>query len=320
LGWVFLPCFKPIMVVPWLQNALMKYYFKLLRPKHWAKNLFLFIPSFFAGQFFSSSRMGELITGFFAFCCFASSVYIINDCRDIAEDRRHPVKSRRPLASGEVKKSFAIALSIGLLILGTALAYIADPNFKFLFIAGIYFFMNLTYSLGMKNIAILDILILSTGFVLRAKGGAILARVDISEWLVIMTFLLALFLAIAKRRDDLLLKGTTGTDMRKSMSGYNQGFLDTMLGLFSAIIIVAYINYTVSPETIIRLGTYRLYYTSLFVIAGVMRYLQITFVLKKSGSPTEILFKDFFIQVTIILWVISFFVILYLKDIRIFNQ
>jgi 4-hydroxybenzoate polyprenyltransferase len=196
----------------------------------------------------------------------------------------------------------------------------ADHSYQFLFILGIYFFMNLAYSFGLKNIAILDILILATGFVLRVKGGAIIAQVDTSAWLIIMTFLLSLFMAIAKRRDDLVLKGATGTEMRKSMSGYNLDFLDTMMGLFSAIIIVAYINYTVSEATIIRLGTYRLYYTSLFVIAGVMRYLQITFVQKKSGSPTDILFRDFFIQVTIALWIISFFVILYLKDIIIFKR
>ena len=308
------------MVVPCRDIAPMKYYLKLLRPKDWAKNLFLFIPSFFAGQLFSLSRLEETLTGFFAFCCVASSVYIFNDYRDVAEDRIHPVKSARPLASGKVTKSFAILLSIGLLVLGTGLAYIADPGFKFLFILGLYFFMNLAYSFGLKNIAILDILILATGFVLRVKGGSIVSRIDISEWLVIMTFLIALFLAIAKRRDDLQLKETTGTDMRKSMRGYNQDFLDTMLGLFSAIIIVAYINYTVSALTIIRLGTHRLYYTSLFVIAGIMRYLQITFVQKRSGSPTEILYKDLFIQVTIALWIISFFVILYLRDIRIFNQ
>jgi 4-hydroxybenzoate polyprenyltransferase len=308
------------MVVSWTQIALMKYYFNLLRPGDWAKNLFLFIPSFFAGRFFGSFRMEPMIAGFFAFCFIASSTYIFNDYCDLAEDRNHPVKSKRPLVSGRVKKRTSLFIGFCLLIPGAALAYIADPGFRFLLILGIYFFMNLAYSFGLKNIAILDILILAAGFVLRVKGGAILDRVHISEWLVIMTFLLSLFLAIAKRRDDLLLKGTTGTDMRKSMSGYNQGFLDTMLGLFSAIIIVAYINYTVSPATVARLGTHRLYYTSLFVIAGIMRYLQITFVLKKSGSPTRILYKDFFIQVTIALWVLSFFVILYSRDVIIFNQ
>ena len=203
---------------------------------------------------------------------------------------------------------------------GYVLGYLADPHFLFLFILGLYFIINLFYSFGLKNIAILDILILSAGFVLRVKGGAVISKVDTSEWLIIMTFLLSLFMAIAKRRDDLLLKSTTGTDMRKSMSGYNLDFLNTMLGLFSAIIIVAYINYTVSPVTIHRLGTYRLYYSSLFVIAGLMRYLQITFVQKKSGSPTEILYKDFFIQITLVLWVISIYVILYLRDVTIFNK
>ena len=162
-------------------------------------------------------------------------------------------------------------------------------------------------------------LIVSAGFVLRVKSGAIIAHVDCSDWLVIMTFLLALFMAIGKRRDDLLLQQTSGTAMRKSMNGYNLDFLDTMLGLFSAIIIVAYINYTVSPRTITRLGTYRLYYSSLFVIAGIMRYLQVVFVKKQSGSPTEILYKDNFIQVTILLWVVSVYILLYLPNSPIFN-
>jgi decaprenyl-phosphate phosphoribosyltransferase len=298
----------------------MKYYIKLLRPKDWAKNLFLIVPSFFAGQFFVPFRVPHILEGFFAFSFFASGIYIINDYRDIEDDRKHPVKCKRPLASGKVRKPAAIIICIVLLILGCFLGYLADTHFLFLFILGLYFFINLSYSFGLKNIAILDILILSAGFVLRVKGGAVISKVDTSEWLIIMTFLLSLFMAIAKRRDDLLLKGTTGTDMRKSMSGYNLDFLNTLLGLSSAIIIVAYINYTVSPLTVMRLGTYRLYYSSLFVIAGLMRYLQITFVQKKSGSPTEILYKDLFIQITLALWIVSIYVILYLRDVTIFNK
>jgi decaprenyl-phosphate phosphoribosyltransferase len=298
----------------------MKYYIKLLRPKDWAKNLFLFVPSFFAGRFFVPSNIGLLLEGFAAFCCFASSIYIINDYRDIEDDRKHPKKSKRPLASGKVNKKAAIFICIGLIVTGILLAHFSDPSFQFLFILGIYFFMNLAYSLGIKNIAILDILILAAGFVLRVKGGAIIAEVDTTDWLIVMTFLLSLFMAIAKRRDDMLLKLSTGTDMRKSMSGYNLDFLNTMLGLFSAILIVAYINYTVSPFTMARLGTYRLYYSSLFVIAGVMRYLQITFVQKESGSPTEILYKDRFIQITLVLWILSIYTILYLRDVTIFKK
>jgi len=298
----------------------MKYYIKLLRPKDWAKNLFLFVPSFFAGSFFVAAKTGLLLEGFVAFSFFASSIYIINDYRDIEDDRKHPKKSKRPLASGKVKKNAAIVICIMLLAAGIALAYLADHSFQFLFILGLYFFMNLAYSLGIKNIAILDILILAAGFVLRVKAGAIIAEVDTTDWLIVMTFLLSLFMAIAKRRDDMLLKISTGTDMRKSMSGYNLDFLNTMLGLFSAILIVAYINYTVSPSTMMRLRTYRLYYSSLFVIAGVMRYLQITFVKKESGSPTEILYKDRFIQITLVLWILSIYTILYLRDVTIFKK
>jgi decaprenyl-phosphate phosphoribosyltransferase len=298
----------------------MKYYLKLLRPKDWAKNLFLIVPSFFAGQFFVPSRIPHLLEGFIAFCFYASAIYIINDYRDIEEDRRHPVKCNRPLASGKVKKPVAVMICVGLIIFGSLLGWQADQHLLFLFILVLYFSINLAYSFGLKNIAILDILILSTGFVLRVKGGAAISDVDATEWLIIMTFLLSLFMAIAKRRDDLLLKSSTGTDMRKSMRGYNLDFLNTMLGLSSAIIIVAYINYTVSPVTVTRLGTHRLYYSSLFVIAGLMRYLQITFVLKKSGSPTEILYKDYFIQATLILWVLSIYAILYLRDTTFFAK
>ena len=298
----------------------MKPYIKLLRPKDWAKNLFLFIPPFFAGHFFVPQKIELLLMGFAAFCCFASSIYIINDYRDIENDRKHPTKSKRPLASGDVKPVYAIVICILLLLLGSGLGYLANPNFRLLVILGAYFLMNLAYSFGLKNIATLDMLILAAGFVLRVKAGAIIVKVDTTDWLIIMTFLLALFMAIGKRRDDLLLQEESGTEMRKSMSGYNLDFLNTMLGLFGAIIIVAYISYTVSPRTILRLGTYRLYYSSLFVIAGIMRYLQVVFVIKKSGSPTDILYKDRFIQITILLWILSIYILLYLPNSPIFNK
>jgi decaprenyl-phosphate phosphoribosyltransferase len=296
----------------------MKYYIKLLRPKDWAKNMFLFIPAFFAGHFFVLHKIEMLFVGFAAFSCFASSIYIINDYRDIENDRKHPVKSKRPLASGKVPPSHAIIIAVLLVLLGSVLAVLSNPDCWFLCILGVYFVMNVAYSFGLKNIAILDMLIVAMGFVLRIKAGAIVANVEVTTWLIIMTFLLALFMAIGKRRDDLLLHESSGKEMRKSLSGYNLSFLDTMLGLFSAIIIVAYINYTVAPDSILRLGTYRLYYTSIFVIAGIMRYLQVVFVKKQSGSPTEILYKDHFIQITILLWIACFFIILYLPQAPIF--
>ncbi len=292
---------------------------KLLRPKDWAKNLFLFIPSFFAEKIFDLNALQWLALGFLSFSFMASCIYILNDYRDIEDDKKHPVKRSRPLASGKVKKSTGLVVAILLFAAAVVLGILVDNTLQFLFVLGIYFTINVSYSLGFKNIAILDILILAAGFVLRVKGGAVIAKVDTSEWLIIMTYLLALFLSIAKRRDDILLKMETGADMRKSIAGYNLDFLNTMLALFSSIIIVAYIMYTVSGQTYVRLKTHRLYYTSVFVIAGILRYLQITFVMKKSGSPTEILYKDRFIQFTLILWVLSFFFILYMRDKAIFS-
>ena len=297
----------------------MKHYIKLLRPKHWVKNLFLFVPLFFAGKFFELDKIGLLIAGFFAFSFLASSIYIINDYRDIEDDKKHPEKQFRPLASGAVNKTYSLILSVVLTLSGFTIAYFVDNSGKFLFISGIYYLMNLAYSFGLKNISIIDILILATGFVLRVKGGAELAHVNTTEWFIIMTFLLALFMALAKRRDDIMLKINTGTEMRKSMKGYSLEFLNTLLGLFCAILIVSYINFTVTPAANLKFG-YRLFYTSLFVIAALMRYLQITFINNKAGSPTDVLYKDRFIQITLLLWAASFFVILYLRDLTFFKK
>lgn len=297
----------------------MKHYIKLLRPKHWAKNLFLFVPPFFAGKFFEADKIGLLIAGFAAFSFLASSIYIINDYRDIEDDKKHPEKSKRPLASGAVNKNVAVVISVLLTLAGGVIAYLVDTSGKFLFISGLYYMMNLSYSFGLKNISIIDILIVAAGFVLRVKAGALLAAVNTTEWFIIMTFLLALFLAIAKRRDDVLLKMNTGTEMRKSMKGYSLDFLNTLLGLFCAILIVSYVNYTVSPAAFQKFG-HRLYYTALFVIAAMMRYLQITFIHNKAGSPTDVLYKDRFIQITLVLWAASFFVILYLRDLTFFEK
>ena len=304
-------------------------YLKLLRPKDWAKNLFLFIPLFFSGELFNWDIYPQLLLGFAAFSCMASSIYIINDYRDIEDDKKHPIKSKRPLPSGAVSKTTALIICILLIIAGFAIGYLIKE--KFLFILGIYFLLNLGYSFGLKSIPILDIVIVAIGFVLRVKGGAVIANIGISEWLNIMVFLLALFMAIGKRRDDVLLKLSSGTDMRKSIKGYNLEFLNVILALVCAVIVVAYFMYTMSPDVQQRIanagqppgknggGAYRLYYTCLFVLAGIMRYLQIIFVQAASGSPTKILYRDRFIQATILLWIASFYLIIYMQDVTIFK-
>ena len=291
-------------------------YLKLLRPKDWAKNLFLFVPLFFGREIFNLDKMFHVALGFIAFSCIASSIYIINDYRDREDDRKHPVKRNRPLASGAVKPTTALVICGILLIAGFALSfYLRD---KFVVVIGIYFLINLAYSLGLKAISILDIFILAAGFVLRIKGGSVISYVPLSEWIIIMVFLLAVFMAIGKRRDDVLLKLSSGTDMRKSIKGYNLEYLNILLAVVCAIIVVAYLMYTMSPITIANTGSSRLYYTCIFVLAGIMRYLQIIYISTDSGSPTKILYKDRFIQITLIVWGISYILLLYIKDVNIF--
>src|SRR6185437_3335053 len=173
------------------------------------------------------------ICGFIAFSCIASCIYIINDYRDIEDDRKHPVKCKRPLASGAVSKPIALVICGILFIAGFVIAWLIKE--KFVFVLGIYFIINLGYSLGLKSISILDIFILAAGFVLRVKSGAVIGAIDLSAWVVIMVFLLSVFMAVGKRRDDVVLKLSTGMDMRKSVKGYNLDFLNTLLALVSAV-------------------------------------------------------------------------------------
>ncbi|MBX2925312.1 MAG: decaprenyl-phosphate phosphoribosyltransferase [Chitinophagaceae bacterium] len=286
-------------------------YISLLRPKDWAKNLFLLIPLFFAGELFDWEKTLNVCLGILSFCCIASSIYVINDYADIEEDKKHPVKCSRPLASGKVSPAVALIIFGLLFLIGLTSSYFLNRTFFFLL--GIYFFLNLGYSFGLKSIPILDIFIIAIGFSLRVRSGGVLAGVGITIWLNIMIFLLALFMAIGKRRDDVLLTLASGTHMRKAVKGYTLDFLNSLLALVSAVMIVAYLMYTLSENVIARHGTQRLYYTSLFVIAGIMRYLQIIYVKVDSGSPTKILYKDRFIQVSIFLWMISFYFLLYIK-------
>jgi decaprenyl-phosphate phosphoribosyltransferase len=287
-------------------------YIKLLRPKDWAKNLFLFIPLFFAGGFFNPAKLLDLFIGFAAFSFIASSIYIINDYRDREDDRKHPVKCKRPLASGAVSPTTALVICGLLIAIGFGLAW--TTRSEFVVVLAVYFLLNLGYSFGLKNIPILDIFILAIGFVLRIKSGSVIAGVPLSEWIIVMVLLLAIFMALGKRRDDLLLKMNSGTDMRRSVRAYNLDFLNTMLAVVSAITVVAYLMYTLSPDVQSRLQTPRLYYTAIFVLAGMMRYLLIIYTKTDAGSPTRVLYRDRFIQITLLLWIASYFSILYFKD------
>lgn len=282
---------------------------KLIRPTHWIKNLFLLIPVFFAGSLFQIERIEVLGLGMIAFSLIASSIYIVNDLKDIEVDRVHPLKKDRPLASGTVSKSSAVIILVIFLLSGLLLSYYLTPLFFYL-VCG-YVVLNITYSFGLKNISIVDLFIVSLGFLIRIHSGGILAEVEVSHWLSIMILLLSLFLVLAKRRDDLVLQAKSQAIIRKTSSSYNLEFINACLTIFAAVIVVSYIMYTVSPEVVDRFNSPYLFATTPFVIAGIMRYLQITIVEMNSGSPTSILVKDKFILTTIFLWIISFYLIIY---------
>lgn len=295
----------------------MESFIKLIRIKHWAKNLFIFLPLFFAGELADLQKIWYSLGAFIAFSLVASSVYIMNDYRDIEADKLHPEKKNRPLASGAIKKSSALIILLIFVITGFSLAYFLRD--KFMFVLGVYFLLNVGYSYGLKNIGILDLFIVAAGFNLRVKAGGIVSYIPISEWLMVMIFLLALFLGLAKRRDDLLIKKDSGQNMRKSVKEYNLDFINASIIMVSGIIIVAYLMYTVSPAIETRFGTHRIYYTTLFVIGGILRYLQLVFVSQDTGSPTKVLYKDRFIQASIILWMLTFYVFIYWPDFKIFQ-
>ncbi len=283
----------------------MKEIIKLLRPHQYVKNLFVFAPLLFSFHF-TSTQLVDTFVAFVLFCMIASSIYVLNDLMDIKEDKKHPKKCFRPLASGKVSKSTAKILILSLSLSALGIAYIF--NLVLFSVLLIYFALNIAYSLKLKHITIVDIFIIATGFVLRLFAGASVINNELSMWIIILTFLLALFLAVAKRRDDVLL-ATQGKETRKNIDGYNLEFVNAVMVFMSGVIVVAYILYTVSEEVIRRVNSEYLYLTSFFVILGIMRYMQITFVEQNSGSPTKLILKDRFLQITILFWLASFFVI-----------
>jgi len=274
----------------------------LLRPHQYIKNLFIFAPLIFSFNF-SLDNLKNSFIAFILFSMIASSIYILNDYMDIEEDKRHPKKKFRPLASGAISKRLALYMFVFLSFTSLSISFFVNSSLFIVLV--IYFVLNIAYSLKLKHISIVDIFIISIGFVLRLFAGSSVLDVNLSMWIIIITFLLALFLSLAKRRDDVLLS-LEGRETRKNIDGYNLEFINTTMTLMAGVIIVSYILYTVSDSVISRLHTNYLYLTSVFVILGVFRYMQITFVEENSGSPTKIVLKDRFLQITIILWLFSF--------------
>lgn len=283
---------------------------ELVRPYQYVKNIFIFLPAFFA---FRINEPAVLSGTFIAFCAFslvASAVYILNDWFDRRDDAGHPVKKYRPIAAGHIPGHIAFVLAALLLIAGGLLAYSLAVTIFMLTAA--YFLMNALYSYKLKHVPIVDITLIGFGFVIRLLVGAEVAHVPLSPWIIVLTFLLALFLSLAKRRDDVLIYLKTDKKMRKSIDGYNLKYLDSAMVMTASIVIPAYILWTFSTEIADKLDGDNLYLTSGFVILGILRYKHIVFVQEKSGNPSMILLTDRFLQLVLLGWMASLIWILYL--------
>lgn len=287
----------------------------LTRPHQWLKNIFVFVPIFFNQKILTKGSLIEAFFIFIAFSFIASAIYCLNDLLDIDADRQHPIKKHRPLASGKISKLQAYVTMAILTILAISIPIILFEDKKQIQTTGIillYFAINIAYCIKFKHIAIIDVFIISTGFVLRIIAGGIATDIWLSQWIILLTFLLALFLAFAKRRDDVIIFNKNGIKARKNIVRYNLEFLNNAISIIASMTMICYIMWCVSTAVIERMGTDKLYITAIFVLMGILRYLQLTMVDAKSGSPTKILYKDRFIHVCIAGWIAIFYVIIYL--------
>ncbi len=296
---------------------MIKNYLKLLRVEQWVKNLFVFAPLFFSGKITHGDLFLKSVLAFIAFCLVAGSIYIINDYSDIEADKKHPEKKKRPLASGVISKSAAKGVFGGILIILVGMilgmqSYLGNNIWKFAVIIGFYFVMNLFYTFRLKHVAIVDVSIIAIGFVLRVLAGGYATGVIISQWAILLTFVLALVLALGKRRGELINSQLDGPT-RKALDGYNVQFADIALSISCTLAIVCYVMFTLSPEVQQNYHP-RVFYTVIFVVFAFLRYLQQTLVYNKTESPTKVVYRDRYIQVTLVLWLIAFLLQIYFKN------
>lgn len=287
---------------------------KLIRPHQWLKNVFVMIPMFFGGSLLDPSDIRASVVTFFAFSFIASSVYCFNDIIDVEADRRHPVKCKRPIASGAISVRSAWALMALMFLLSVGTVCLLDTYTHVInvgLVILIYYILNILYCSKLKQYAIVDVCIIAFGFVLRVLAGGFATDIALSKWLVLMTFLLTLFLSFAKRRDDVLRMNETGEPPRKNTIMYNLTFINQAITITASVTLVCYIMYTVSPEVVNRFHSDLLYLTSVFVLLGLLRYIQITVVDKRSGDPTKMMLRDRFTQCVVLLWALTFLVLIY---------
>ncbi len=285
-----------------------------LRPRQWTKNLLLFAGVVFSIHLLEITLFARSLLGFALFCAISSAIYGINDIADLKQDRLHPEKRHRPLPAGRLSKGAVLGLALGLLVPALGIAFLLAPRFGM--VALLYFLLNLAYSLGLKRVAILDLILLAMGFVLRAVAGVeVLGRSDVvlSPWLILCAFFLALFIGAGKRRAELALLEEGAGEHRAALNDYSVGLLDRMLTAMTTASLIVYAIYTLAPGTQSKFHTHLLVYTVPFVVFGLFRYMYLVYERRAGGNPTEAILSDPPLLLDVLLWVLAVFYILYLR-------
>ncbi len=282
-----------------------------LRPKQWIKNIFIFAPLVFSLNFLKFEDIRNSFIAFVLFSLITGSIYILNDCFDKNYDKKHPKKKNRPIASEKLSVRFAVSGAIFIIIL--ALFMIFNFSKNFFYISTIYIVLNILYSVYLKKVVILDVFIIATGFVLRVIVGGVIIKIELSPWILIVTFLLSMFLGFIKRRQELIKINCLEADEDKSritLKKYNLSFLDQLISITTATTLISYISYVLNPQVQERLNTKQLYFTVPFVIFGIFRYLYLTYTKDEGESPEEVIFTDLPFTLNIVIWVFVFILLI----------
>ena len=293
----------------------MKMYFELLRIKSWVKNGFLFLPLVFALKLLDPDLFLSVVIAFFSFSFCSSFIYIINDVLDAQADALHPRKKNRPIPSGKISSQLALMIGVGCLAVSFGLVFSFAISVFFSYVLLCYLFLNIAYVLLLKNIHLIELFVVAINFVLRVLAGCFVINVAPSNWILVVTFFLSLLLVLVKRRAELVVLGTNAAAHRKVLKYYSEGFLDKLILIAATITITAYILYSIDPKVTVLLKTNSLIYTSVFVVIGVFRFVQLSEgkEFEGEGDPTTLLFKDRFTQLVLLAWLISLFLLLYVK-------
>ena len=284
-------------------------WFRVLRPRQWTKNLAVFAPLLFARRVFDGDAAARVLLAFVAFCLLSSGTYVFNDWIDREEDRRHPEKALRPIAAREIRARTVLIIIIICWAAGLDLG--AHLGWQFAALGGAYLVLQLVYTFVLKHHVILDVLTIAAGFVLRILAGAVAIDVPVSGWLFLCALLLALFLGLAKRRQEIVSLQDAATEHRPALGEYSLPLLDQMLSTVAGMCILAYGLYTVSPDTVAKVGSDGLKWTLPFVLYGILRYLYLVHRRDVTGSPERVLFSDIPTIVNLVLWAGTAFAVLY---------